>query len=250
MKKDRHTIRREQGWVRSLWRALVFPIVFGIAMGFAFVTSFMQLDECVSSAYSPDTAESTPTPQSRSVILLLDNEQTQAVGMWQWWPAPQSIACVLSIDQLITPPGRTVDEIMTRALGVGDNTWVAQNTQAFAASCRPEPEQSGYRVVSVSQEGFISLVTALGGIEIQGEDWDGMRAWKCLISPDLTADESQVRQADIWLAISEQVRADSSSICDQIPNQQRLFWSVPAQDNPCRQLVSVLRQTPADIILP
>jgi hypothetical protein len=247
---------RKRSCSSVIWRAFLFPIVIGLLIGFAAVVVVLRLGQHVVAAQSLPTLAPTSAPvgPTRVVVLLLDGSGKDIVGVWQWWSASAGAtgkaACILSPGTRIAPSGRTVGEMMKLAMAAGDDAWVARNTRDFAGDCLLGQTSTTDEVIFVSKPGIVGLVDALGGIQVDKHEMDGVRVWDYLIASAAAPSEAKHRQQAVWAALKTATRRAQRSACDQLADPQNLFRSVPNSENPCRQLETLLAQTPSYIATP
>jgi hypothetical protein len=245
----------KRGCRSILWRAFLVPIVLGLLIGFAAVAAALRLGQQVAIAESvPSSSPTSAPPASTRVVILLVGAGEDIVGVWQWWSDPTEdtgkAACILSPETRIAPSGRTVAELMNLAMAAGDDAWVAKNTRDFASDCLLGQTSSADEVIFVSESGMIELVEALGGIQADMRQLDGLLAWSYLVSPGAAPNEVQRRQQAVWTALRIAAKRAPRPACDRIADAQELFRSVPDRENPCHQLETLLVQTPSYIATP
>lgn len=247
---------KKRGCRSTVWHVFMIPILVGLMVGFVVVAAAFHLGQRVVVAQSLPTPVPTPAPQgaTRIVILLLNSEEDDIVGVWQWWSDmpdnPGKAACVLSAETRIAPSGRTVGEMMRLAMAAGDDAWVARNTRDFAGDCLLGQSGDVDQVLFVSRLGMIRLVDALGGIQLEGHTVDGVQAWDYLASVDVTPAQIQRRQQSVWIALKTAVKRAQRPACDQIPAAGDLFRSIPHDQDPCRRLETLIRKTPPYVTVP
>lgn len=246
----------KRGCRSLLWQAIVLPVLLGLLIGFVIVVAGLQLGQRVVVAQSLPGPRPTVEPigPTRLVVLLLDGADEEIVGVWQWWSElpgnPGQAACVLSPATQTAPSGRTVGEVIRLAMAAGDDSWVARNTRDFAGDCLMGQVSANDQVIFVSRQGMIELVDALGGIQLERRELDGVQTWDYLLPSDASPAEVQRRHQAIWSALTTAARGTPQQVCDRIADADELFRSVPNRDDPCRQLVTLLQQTPPVIATP
>jgi hypothetical protein len=234
----------------------MIPILFGLMVGFVAVAGAFRLGQRVVVAESLPTPVSTSAPPgaTRVVVLLLNSEEEDVAGVWQWWsdvPGNSGkAACVLSTETRIAPSGRSVGEMMRLAMAAGDDSWVARNTQDFAGDCLLGQASEIDQVLFVSWLGMVKLVDALGGIELEGRTMDGAQVWEYLASADVAPAETQRRQSSVWLALKTTTKRARRPACDRILAAENLFRSIPSDQDPCRRFETLIRETPPYIAVP
>jgi hypothetical protein len=238
------------------WRALVFPVIVGLLIGFAGGAAALHLGQPTAAAQPIPTPAPTlaPTGPTRVVILLLDGGGDSIVGVWQWWSDPLGdagkAACVLSPGTRIAPSGRTVAEMMNLAMAAGDDAWVAKNTRDFAGDCLLGQTSAADEVIFVSEAGLTELVDALGGIHVDKQKMGGSEAWDYLAQSTADPAVIQRRQRAVWAALKAAVRRTPGPACGEIVSADELFRSIPRRENACSQLETLLAQTPPFIATP
>jgi hypothetical protein len=248
--------RGKRGCRSIIWYAIVLPVIFGLLIGFVVVVAAFHLGQGIVAAQSlpGPLLTSGPVGPTRFVVLLLDGAEEEIVGVWQWWSDlpgnPGKAACILSPATRSAPSGRTVGEMIRLAMAAGDDSWVARNTQDFAGDCLPGHASAGDQVIFVSQQGLIELVDALGGIQLEKRELDGIQTWNYLVPSGASPADIQRRHQAVWSALKTAARGTQQRACDRIAQAEDLFRSVPNREDSCSQLETLLLQTPPYIATP
>ena len=243
---------RGSGCTLSLMRVGCIPVLVGGALGFILVAWLLRPGFKMAPVPAQPAPTASPTPPAQVIILLLGPRGEHIVGFWYWGAGPPGLACIAANNSFIEPQYKELGAIMTDALAVEDASWVAENARHLKTGCAPALAPAGGKaqVIFVSQAGFVALVDALGGIELEGVWMDGGRVWEQISSPSTAANQVQLQQQAIWLALAARAKTVPHPACEHIQNTAALFDVAPPTGDACHQLEWVIRQTPSVVHLP